>query len=125
MSIQKQKVDNILIFKLPDYYTTEDFTYFWEIAIKETAETEEIFSAAYILVDCSKLKGIEQTGGELFLLQQKFEGRKKGNFFYCGLDSEQEKLFLELAYHSTGKKLTIRNFKTCEEALRYIKSQSQ
>ncbi len=125
MNIEKEKRDGILIFRLGEIYTLDDFIYFWDLAMKETPPEllEEALNAKHIIIDCTKLKGIEQTGGEIFFLQRKFEKRNKGKFLYCGLGVEQEKMLRFLSKEMTeSKDIEIQNFPSLEKAIEFISS---
>ena len=89
--------------------------------MRNAPEISEVFSADHIIIDCTNLKGIEETGGEIFFLQLKFEKGKSGKFLYCGLDADLEKLFNFLAKDMTeSKDIKIQNFPTRQEAVDFI-----
>ena len=121
MSVAKEILGDTVVFTLGEIYTLSDFIYFWDMVMKDTPELEEVLSAKHIIIDCTKLKGVEQTAGEIFFLQQKFERRNEGRFSYCGLGAEQKRLFTLLSGDVTkSAQPRIQNFLSRQEAMESI-----
>lgn len=118
MSFIKEIKDKILIFKLEEFYLIEDYAYFWELAIEENDEFKNSLSFMNIIIDCSRLKHVDQTAGEIFIFQNKFEEKTNGKFVYCGLDDKMLKMFNFFASKLAGiKEPKIINYPGLEDAI--------
>jgi hypothetical protein len=118
MTVIKEELGNILILKLGSFYSIEDYGFFWEMAVEENDEFINVLTFESIIIDCRKLKGLDQTAGEIFILQNKFEEKTGGQFIYCGLDNKLYKAFTFFARKLAGiEEPNIVNYDTIDQAL--------
>ena len=66
MNIGKEWVGKILIFTFGEVYDFDEYHYFSDTVMKNGADLPEILNAQHIIMDCTKLKGIVETDGEIF-----------------------------------------------------------
>jgi len=107
--------DDIAIVSLGKIYGNDTIS-----DIMKFAKSEVLKGARYVIIDCTKLEAIDSMGTELFIVRDHFIGTRGQYFFLSGLDEVGNETIN--GFGSASGHITIRNFPTLDEAIRFIES---